>query len=148
MYNLDELDKGAIHISNWVEQDEVRFFFPVCGCFACMCVYGRMCLYGHMCQCPWRCQILWSWNHGWLWAAIYILETEPRSSLKTNALNCWVSSLPPPHNIILFVDCLFACLLVCLFEDKNLDSPRIWRVDQTSLELIKIPPASPLPLQC
>lgn len=46
MYNLDELDKGAIHISNWVEQGEVRFFFLCMGIFF-VCVCMATCVNSH-----------------------------------------------------------------------------------------------------
>lgn len=48
MYNLDELDKGAIHISNWVEQGEVRFFFLCVGVLLA-CVYMAACVYMTTC---------------------------------------------------------------------------------------------------
>lgn len=43
---LDELDKGAVHISNWVEQGEVRFFFLWVRVLLA-CVYMATCVSAH-----------------------------------------------------------------------------------------------------
>lgn len=96
MYNLDELDKGAIHISNWVEQGEVRFFFLCVGVWLA-CVYMATCVNarggvrpsgtGIMDDCELPCTY-WKLNPG----------PPPKQMLLT------AESAPPPHH---FVCCLF-----------------------------------------
>lgn len=39
-----------------------------------------------------RHQSLWNWGSGWLWTTMWVLGTKPRSSARTNSLNCWAIS--------------------------------------------------------
>lgn len=43
-----------------------------------------------------RCWIPWNWSHSWLWAAVWVLETKPRSTAwASSALTCCTISPPP-----------------------------------------------------
>lgn len=67
--------------------------------YVCMFAYMHICITCFW--CPRRpgegCQSHWSWSNRWLWDTMQ--ETEPRSSIRTSALNCQASSQAPNFSL-------------------------------------------------
>lgn len=86
----------------------ISFFFLIfilytCGLSEYMFVY-HTCAEAHTGQE--RCQILWDYGYRLLWATIWVLGTEPESSVKvTNALYCWATSSPSFFFLNEFMEC-------------------------------------------